>query len=60
MEVELSMFLGDYTSLDGLVYLLNAKVKIIEETLLIPQIAVGMDILSPVEKLTRSSILGRK
>ncbi|MDY0217994.1 MAG: hypothetical protein RBR14_01395 [Candidatus Cloacimonas acidaminovorans] len=50
-RVELSMFLGDYTSLDGLVYLLNAKVKIIEETLLIPQIAVGMDnILSPVEK----------
>ena len=50
-RVELSMFLGDYTSQDGLVYLLNAKVKIIEETLRIPQIAVGMDnILSPIKK----------
>ncbi len=50
-RVEISMFLGDYTSQDGLVYLLNAKVKIIEETLRIPQIAVGMDnILSPIKK----------
>lgn len=50
-RVELGLFLGDYTSLDGLVYYLNAKVKIIEETLRIPQVSVGMDnILSPVPK----------
>ncbi|MEN6398453.1 MAG: hypothetical protein ABFD01_05745 [Candidatus Cloacimonas sp.] len=50
-RVELGLFLGDYTSLDKLVYYLNAKVKIIEETLRIPQVSIGMDnILSPVPK----------
>ena len=50
-RIELGLFLGDYTSSDALVYYLNAKVKIIEETLRIPQVSIGMDnILSPVPK----------
>jgi hypothetical protein len=50
-RVELGVFAGDYTKTDGMVYFFNAKVKIIEETLRIPQIAIGMDnILSPVPK----------
>ncbi len=50
-RVELGLFAGDVTKADGMVYFLNAKVKIIEETLRIPQISVGMDnILSPMPK----------
>ncbi|MFA6720229.1 MAG: hypothetical protein WCR92_02270 [Candidatus Cloacimonadaceae bacterium] len=44
-RVQLDFFGGDY------VYFLNAKVKLLEETPKIPQIAVGMDnILSPVNR----------
>jgi hypothetical protein len=50
-RVELGLFAGDYTKLDGAVYFVNVKAKIIEESLRIPQIAVGIDnILSPVSK----------
>jgi hypothetical protein len=50
-RIELGLFAGDVTKADGMVYFLNAKVKIIEETLRIPQISVGMDnILSPMPK----------
>ncbi|HQO17795.1 MAG TPA: hypothetical protein PLJ85_01330 [Candidatus Cloacimonas sp.] len=48
-RVELGLFMGDYTPDDHLVYFMNAKVKIIEETLRIPQVSVGIDnIFSPV------------
>ncbi|MDD4310105.1 MAG: hypothetical protein PHO32_06965, partial [Candidatus Cloacimonetes bacterium] len=48
-RAELGVFLGDYTKEDDLTYYFNAKVKIIEETLRMPQISVGMDnILSPM------------
>lgn len=44
-RVQMDFFGGDY------VYFFNAKVKVLEETPKIPQIAVGMDnILSPVNK----------
>ncbi len=44
-RVQLDFFGGDY------VYFLNAKVKLLEETPKIPQIAVGMDnILSPINR----------
>ncbi|HOY84671.1 MAG: YjbH domain-containing protein [Candidatus Cloacimonetes bacterium] len=44
-RVQLDFFGGDY------VYFLNAKVKLLQETPKIPQIAVGMDnILSPVNR----------
>ncbi len=50
-RVELGVYVGDVTKEDGLVYFFNAKVKVIEETLRLPQISVGMDnILSPVGK----------
>jgi len=50
-RVELSLFAGDYTKLDGTVYYVNIKGKIIEESDRIPQIAVGIDnMLSPVSK----------
>jgi hypothetical protein len=50
-RVELGLFAGDYTKLDGTVYFVNIKGKIIEESDRIPQIAVGIDnILSPVSK----------
>jgi hypothetical protein len=48
-RVELGIFAGDYTKLDGLVYYMNVKAKIIEESLRIPQISVGIDnVLSPM------------
>jgi len=47
-RVELGMFVGDKVD-DDMVYFLNLKVKILQETLKLPQISVGMDnILSPV------------
>ncbi|MDY0151644.1 MAG: hypothetical protein RBS43_05175 [Candidatus Cloacimonas sp.] len=50
-RVELGFFAGDNTEKDGLVYFMNAKVKVLEEGLRIPQISVGMDnIFSPVPK----------
>ncbi|MDD2227983.1 MAG: hypothetical protein PHY48_01065 [Candidatus Cloacimonetes bacterium] len=50
-RVELGVFAGDNTKLDGLVYFMNIKAKIIEESLVIPQVAVGIDnMFSPVPK----------
>ena len=50
-RVELGVFAGDYTEEDGMVYFMNAKVKVLEETLRIPQVSIGMDnILSPSPK----------
>lgn len=50
-RLELGVFAGDNTEADGLVYFMNAKIKVIEEGLRIPQVAVGMDnIFSPVPK----------
>lgn len=50
-RLELGLFVGDYTEKDGMVYFLNAKVKIFEETLRIPQLTIGMDnILSPLPR----------
>lgn len=50
-RIELGVFAGDVTEKDGMVYFMNAKVKVLEETLRIPQISVGMDnIFSPVPK----------
>lgn len=50
-RVELGLFAGDYTKLDGAVYFMNVKAKIIEESLRIPQVSVGIDnFLSPVPK----------
>lgn len=47
-RVELGIFAGDYTEEDGMVYFMNAKVKVLEETLRIPQLSVGIDnVLSP-------------
>lgn len=51
-RVELGLFLGDKVDSD-FVYFLNAKVKILDETLRLPQITVGMDnIFSPVPSST--------
>ncbi|PKN73317.1 MAG: hypothetical protein CVU50_03215 [Candidatus Cloacimonetes bacterium HGW-Cloacimonetes-3] len=48
-RVELGIFAGDNTKLDGLVYFMNVKAKIIEESLRIPQISVGIDnVFSPM------------
>ena len=56
-RAELGVFLGDYTKADHLTYFFNAKIKIIEETLRVPQLSVGMDnILSP-DKGSRSQDL---
>ena len=50
-RVELGIFVGDNTKADGIVYFMNAKVKVIEETLRLPQISVGMDnMFSPEPK----------
>jgi len=47
-RVELGMFVGDKVD-DDMVYFLNLKVKILQETLKLPQVSVGLDnILSPV------------
>ncbi len=48
-RVELGIFAGDNTKLDGLMYYMNVKAKIIEESLRIPQISVGIDnVFSPM------------
>lgn len=53
-RVELGIFLGDKVD-DDFVYFLNAKVKVLDETLKLPQITVGMDnIFSPVPSSTTS------
>jgi len=58
-RVELGLFMGDYTPADHLVYFMNAKVKIIEETRSIPQVSVGMDnIFSPVTKRVQDIDIG--
>jgi len=47
-RVELGLFVGDKVD-DAMPYFLNLKVKILQETLKLPQVAVGMDnIFSPV------------
>lgn len=49
-RIELGMFIGDKVD-DDLVYFLNLKFKVLQETLKLPQLAVGVDnILSPVKK----------
>ncbi|MCD8479927.1 MAG: YjbH domain-containing protein [Candidatus Cloacimonetes bacterium] len=47
-RVELGLFVGDKVD-DDMVYFLNLKVKVLQETLKLPQVAVGLDnIFSPV------------
>lgn len=56
-RLELGVFAGDITEEDGMVYYMNAKVKILEETMRIPQLSVGMDnIFSPVPKHRMQSL----
>jgi len=48
-RVELGLFIGDKVEDEPLVYFLNVKAKILQETSLLPQLSVGMDnILSPI------------
>ena len=48
-RVELGLFLGDKVEDEPLVYFLNVKAKILQETPRLPQLSVGIDnILSPV------------
>lgn len=48
-RVELGLFIGDKIEGEPLVYFLNVKAKILQETLKYPQLSVGIDnILSPV------------
>lgn len=50
-RVELGLFLGDKIEDEPLVYFLNVKGKILQETLFLPQLSVGVDnILSPLAK----------
>lgn len=50
-RVELGVFAGDNTKLDGLVYFMNVKAKVIEESMVIPQVSVGIDnMFSPLTK----------
>lgn len=47
-RVELGLFVGDKVD-DAMPYFLNLKVKVLQETMKLPQVAVGLDnILSPV------------
>lgn len=48
-RVELGLFVGDKIEDEPLMYFLNVKAKILQETLTLPQVSVGMDnILSPL------------
>jgi hypothetical protein len=48
-RVELGLYVGDKVENEPLVYFLNVKAKILQETSLLPQLSVGMDnILSPI------------
>jgi hypothetical protein len=48
-RVELGMFVGDKVEDEPLVYFLNLKFKVLQETPRLPQLAIGMDnIFSPV------------
>ena len=50
-RVELGLFVGDKVKDEPLMYFLNLKAKILRETLLLPQVTVGVDnILSPLGK----------
>lgn len=50
-RIELGLFVGDKVEDEPLMYFLNVKAKILQETLFLPQISVGMDnILSPLRE----------